>query len=101
MPGVSFFKPQTRRLKAREEDKKYSKAQTAARRRAAVELEKQAAGPWWSKVGAAFGLNNLTAMANRCQAAIQCILTSMLGLPVQDADCPVVCCGQLYCGFAT
>lgn len=54
------------RLKTREEDRKYSKSQMAARQRAAADLEKQAKGPWWSKVGAAFGLNNLTAMANRC-----------------------------------
>ena len=54
------------RLKTREEDRKYSKSQMAARQRAAAALEKQAKGPWWSKVGAAFGLNNLTAMANRC-----------------------------------
>lgn len=70
----------TDRLKAREEDQKYSKAQTAARRRAAVELEKQAAGPWWSRVGAAFGLDNLTAMANR-SVAVNCWASPESGRP--------------------
>lgn len=54
-------------MKAREADLKYSKAQMNARRRAAADLKEQKAGPWWSRVGSAFGLNNLTTMANRCE----------------------------------
>lgn len=60
----TYMKKREAKLKTREEDRKYSKSQMAARQRAAADLEKQAKGPWWSKVGAAFGLNNLTAMAN-------------------------------------
>ncbi len=51
-------------MKAREADRKYSKSQMNARRRAAADLEEQKDGPWWSRVSAAFGLSNLTAMAN-------------------------------------
>ena len=45
---------------------KFSKAQSAARRRAAEEIARQAPGPWWQRVGDAFGFGNLTGMAQRC-----------------------------------
>jgi hypothetical protein len=60
----TYMKKREAKIKAREADQKYSKAQMNARRRAAADLEEQKAGPWWSRMGAAFGLGNLTAMAN-------------------------------------
>lgn len=90
------------RLKTREEDRKYSKSQMAARQRAAADLEKQAKGPWWSKVGAAFGLNNLTAMANRCRRCTWLCqgMTHALWLPcvMLCSGCSALCSPmQRYC----
>lgn len=61
---ATYMKKRNARMKQRELDQKYSKAQTAARRQAAEDLQrKQESGPWWARVGNAFNISNLGSMA--------------------------------------
>ena len=62
------------RLKQREKEQKYSKAQAAAKRRAAEALQQQkdsrSGASWFSRVAQSLGVRDLGAMAARCSAAL-------------------------------
>ncbi len=61
------------RLKQREKEQMYSKAQAAAKRRAAEALQQQkdsrSGANWFSRVAQSLGVHNLGAMAARCSTA--------------------------------